>query len=49
MEELECSQGGSTEQRVLVRECVDLMRLLARVDLMMMKILLYISALFVAT
>ena len=28
MEELECSQGGGTEQRVLVRECVGLMRLL---------------------
>ena len=28
MEELECSQGGSTEQRVLVRERVGLMRLL---------------------
>ena len=36
MEELECSQGGGTEQRVLVRECVGLMRLLVRRDLMIM-------------
>ena len=36
VEELEYSQGGGTEQRVLVRECVGLMRLLARGDLMMM-------------
>ena len=36
MKELECSQGGSTEQRVLVRECVDHMRLLGHTDCIMM-------------
>ena len=36
MEELECSQGGGMEERVLDRECVGLMRLLVRGDLMMM-------------
>ena len=36
MKELECSQGGGTEQRVLVREQVCVMRLLARTDWMMM-------------
>ena len=36
VEELECSQGGSTEQGVLVRECVGLMCLLGRRDFMMM-------------
>ena len=33
VEELECSQGCDTKQRVLVRECVGLMPLLAREDL----------------
>ena len=36
MEELECCQGGGTEQRVLVRERVGLMGLLAHIDWMMM-------------
>ena len=34
MEELECDQGSGAEQRVLVRECVAVLRLLARGDLM---------------
>ena len=36
VEELECSQGSGAEQRVLVWECVGLMRLLAWGVLMMM-------------
>ena len=35
MDELECSQSGGTEQRLLVRECVGLLRILARGELMM--------------
>ena len=36
MEEFKCSQGGSTEQRVLVREHISIMRLLACTGWMMM-------------
>ena len=36
VEELECSQGGGTEQRLLVIERVGLTRLLARTDWMVM-------------
>ena len=41
VEELECSQGGCTEQRVLVRECIGLMHLLARRDLMIMMLVVW--------
>ena len=41
VEELECSQGSSAGQRVLVWECVGLMCLLARGDLMMISLIIY--------